>query len=74
MPSGSPKTSPKATETEDCHATEAASWRWVKPIAFRRASSRLRRRTLATSVRPGAPTAPTARIPASHDGVEPMAR
>ena len=53
MPIGMPMTTPTATDTEDCQATEAASWRpWVNPRVFKRASSRRRRRTEATRVSP----------------------
>ena len=62
---------PTRAATEDCHATDAAICRWVNPSALRRANCRRRWRTDATSVRPSAPMAPTARTPAKRAGVVP---
>ncbi len=73
MPIGMPIATPTATDTEDCQATEAPSWRPVNPSAFRRASSRRRRRTEETRVSPRAPSAPPARTEASRVGVDPTA-
>ena len=42
IPIGTPASTPTTAATEDCHATEAASCRWVNPKAFKTANWRRR--------------------------------
>jgi alpha-L-rhamnosidase len=72
IPSGIPTMTPTTAVTVACHATTAASCRGAKPSAFKRARSRRRWRTDATSVRPSATIAPAASPPARMTGVAPM--
>ncbi len=74
IPTGIPTMTPTAAVTVACHATTAVSCRGVNPSAFKRARSRLRWRTEATSVSASATIAPAASPPASTTGVAPMLR